>query len=68
MTNDTSKIGTPDQLGLEIARAVQRAVHPATVILYGSRAVGEHRTDSDVDLLTIAGDQRKAESAAAQAG
>ena len=42
-----------DAQALAIAAAVQAAVAPATVILFGSRAVGDYRPDSDVDLLVI---------------
>ena len=43
----------PDALGLAAAQAAQNAVAPHTVILFGSRARGDHRPDSDVDLLVI---------------
>ncbi len=43
----------PDQHAVNIARAVQQAVHPNTVILHGSRARGDHAPDSDLDLLII---------------
>ncbi len=43
----------PAPHALEIARAVQQKVAPDTVILFGSRAAGDHRQDSDVDLLLI---------------
>ena len=42
-----------DPVGLAAARAAQDAVAPDTVILFGSRARGDHRPDSDVDLLII---------------
>ena len=58
---------SPDPLGLAVAREVQKAVAPATVILYGSRAAGDHRPDSDVDLMIIAPDRSAAGSAAADA-
>ena len=38
---------------MEVAKAVQSAMTPDTVILFGSRARGDHRPDSDVDLLII---------------
>lgn len=38
---------------LATARAAQDAVAPDTVILFGSRARGDHRPDSDIDLLVI---------------
>ena len=43
----------PDRTALELAKAVQSAVTPDTVILFGSRARGDHRPDSDVDLMII---------------
>ena len=42
-----------DPYALEIARAVQKSVRPHQVILFGSRAAGDHREDSDVDLMVI---------------
>ena len=45
---------SPDQHALNVARAVQEAVAPATVVLFGSRARNRHRENSDVDLLIIA--------------
>ena len=38
---------------LAAAQAAQDAVAPDTVILFGSRARGDHRPDSDIDLLVI---------------
>ena len=43
----------PDPCAIAIARKVYRAVQPDAVILYGSRARGDHRLDSDVDLMVI---------------
>ena len=43
----------PDAIALAAAQAAQTAVAPDTVILFGSRARGDHRPDSDVDLLVI---------------
>ena len=51
----------PDPLGLAIGREIQQKVHPAEIILCGSRAVGDHRPDSDVDLTAIAPDDASAE-------
>ena len=45
--------GGADPVGLAAAQAAQDAVAPDTVILFGSRARGDHRPDSDVDLLVI---------------
>ena len=42
-----------DPFGLEIAAAAQESDPNATVILFGSRARGDHRPDSDVDLLVV---------------
>ena len=46
---------TPDRHALNVADAVQDAVAPATVILFGSRAENRHREHSDIDLLIITG-------------
>ena len=43
----------PDPLALAVADAVQRSVTPARVILFGSRARGDYRSDSDIDLMVI---------------
>ena len=51
----------PDPEGLAIAREIQNKVRPAEIILGGSRAVGEHSPDSDVDLTAIAPDDDSAE-------
>ncbi len=48
-----AKSGKPDPLGLAVAQAAQEAARPAVVILFGSRARGDHRENSDVDLLVI---------------
>lgn len=37
----------------EIIRRVVGAVRPEKIILFGSRARGDHRPDSDIDLLVI---------------
>ena len=51
----------PDPVGLAIGREIQQKVHPAKVMLCGSRAIGDHRPDSDVDLTAIAPDDDSAE-------
>ena len=51
----------PDPVGLTIGREIQQKVHPAEIILCGSRAIGDHRFDSDVDLTAIALDDDSAE-------
>ena len=53
MSRQTRFPKTPDLVGLAVALAAQRAVEPNTVILFGSRARGDHRPESDVDLLVI---------------
>ncbi len=55
-----------DPVALAIAQAAQEAAEPAVVILFGSRARGDHHEHSDVDLLVVADDEnpRKAEFAA----
>ena len=57
----TTSRNAPDPVGLAIAQEIQRKVRPAEIILGGSRAVGEHRPDSDVDLTAIAPDEDGAE-------
>ena len=52
---------SPDPEGLAIAREIQRKVYQVEIILGGSRAVSEHRPDSDVDLTAIAPDDDSAE-------
>ena len=47
----------PDPRGLAIAREMQERLRPAEVILLGSRAAGDHRQDSDVDLMAVCPDE-----------
>ena len=42
-----------DPAALKVAQAVKQAASPGHVILFGSRARGDYRTDSDIDLLII---------------
>ena len=51
MQQQTNDPLTPHSIA--IAKAVQDAVQPDTVILFGSRAVGDFRPDSDLDLLIV---------------
>ena len=44
-----------DPRACAVARAVEEAVHPDRVILFGSRARGDFRPDSDIDLLIVTG-------------
>ena len=48
-----------DRRALAVAQAVYAAVGPEAVILFGSRARGDYRADSDIDLLLIVGDNPK---------
>ena len=50
----------PDPQALAIAQAMQERLQPAEIILQGSRATGEHRHDSDVDLMAVAPDEAAA--------
>ena len=46
----------PDSQALAIAREMQKKLKPAEIILLGSRAAGDHRHDSDVDLMAVVPD------------
>jgi len=37
----------------EIVRRIRAGSDPAKIVLFGSRARGDHRPDSDIDLLVI---------------
>ena len=45
--------GGADLKAVAVARAVYDAVRPESVILFGSRARGDYREDSDIDLMVI---------------
>ena len=47
----------PDPVGLAEAEKMQERLRPAEVILLGSRAAGDHRPDSDVDLMAVCADE-----------
>ena len=47
-----------DNLMREIVRRIVDTSHPEKVILFGSRARGDCRGDSDIDLLVVADDPR----------
>ena len=49
--------GAPDPVGLAVAEKIQERLRPAEVILLGSRAAGDHRPDSDVDLMAVCADE-----------
>ena len=53
----------PDPEALAIAREMQERLQPAEVILLGSRAAGDHRHDSDVDLMAVVPDETTAKEA-----
>ena len=53
MTADPKTAGKPCSIALSAAQAAQTAVTPDQVILFGSRARGDYRPDSDIDLLVI---------------
>ena len=58
MTNQTGPAkSAPDPQALSIAREMRERLHPAEIILQGSRATGEHRRDSDVDLMAVCPDE-----------
>lgn len=44
---------TSDPLVERVVRRIARSVKPERVILFGSRAVGEARADSDIDLVVV---------------
>ena len=56
MTAPSPILNGPDPIALAAAAAAQRAVSPDTVILFGSRARGDHRPNSDLDLLVVCAD------------
>ena len=43
----------PDPLIDMVVGRIAEAIHPAKIILFGSRATGQARPDSDVDLLIV---------------
>lgn len=49
----TGVSGNADPRAVAVARAVYEAVGPESVILFGSRARGDYREDSDIDLMVI---------------
>ena len=48
-----SEEGQPDRLAVRTAEQVHRSLHPQATFLFGSRARGDHREDSDLDLLLV---------------
>lgn len=49
----SSTAGVDDPLVAEVVRRLVRELDPDRIILFGSRARGEHRPHSDLDLLII---------------
>lgn len=62
MKNTAGRARAPDRTALEVAKAVQSELPADTVILFGSRARGDHRPNSDVDLMIISDSGRGAGS------
>ena len=62
MGSSPSQARAPDRTALAVAQAVQSEMPANTVILFGSRARGDHRPNSDVDLLIISDSGRGAGS------
>lgn len=54
MTAVTHTPQKPDPLALRVAGYLHDAEQPQATILFGSRARGNHRPDSDIDLLVVA--------------
>ena len=44
---------TPDPIAKEVARTLHRKYQPPATILFGSRSRGDHRPDSDIDLMLV---------------
>ncbi len=59
-SGEVSRPARPDPLALTVADAVQQSVAPAQVILFGSRARGDNRPNSDIDLIVITDDSNTA--------
>ena len=56
MMTQTSVKQNCDPKAVAVAEAVYDAARPVAVILFGSRARGDHREESDIDLLVITED------------
>ena len=44
----------PEEAAREIANRIREAVHPERIILFGSRARGDNKPESDFDILIVA--------------
>jgi uncharacterized protein len=51
--SNSKKPGLSDEMLSEIVRRVVEVAHPEKIILFGSAARGQMRSDSDVDLLVV---------------
>ncbi len=58
--------GAPDPRALAVAAALQRHLPDAQVLLFGSRARGGWRADSDIDLAVIGAERRTVDAACRQ--
>ena len=58
MKTQTATESTHDPKARAVAKAVYDALNPRSVILFGSRARGDFRRDSDIDLLVITDGER----------
>ena len=58
--------GAPDPRALELVGELQRQLPGARVLLFGSRAIGDWRPGSDIDLAVIGGSNDAAADALAQ--
>ena len=51
---------SPDPVVERVVKIIAEAIHPQKIILFGSRAMGTARPDSDLDLVVIyAGEKSK---------
>ena len=70
LTHDVAALevgnGAPDPRDLMLAGALQAHLPDAQVLLFGSRALGNWRPESDLDLAVIGTDRAAAEEAIAQ--
>ena len=58
--------GNPDPRALELVGELQQYLPDARVLLFGSRAIGDWRPGSDIDLAVIGGSKDTAEEVVAQ--
>ena len=58
-TCEMPRIADPDPHALDAARAIQKAVASDIVILFGSRARGDHRENSDTDIMVVGNSSRE---------